>query len=91
MEQHSWTDRKTITFCRIVFSQTWRSFEPGDHFDTNNADDVSVTPTASDMFFIQNLGYIPRSVVEEVQVVEKTITTVTSERVEVVDTMSFTC
>jgi hypothetical protein len=50
-----------------------------------------VTPTASDMFFIQNLGYIPRSVVEEVQVVEKTITTVTSERVEVVDTMSFTC
>jgi len=91
MEQHSWTDRRTVTFCRIVFSQAWRSFEPGDYFDTINSDDVGVSPTAPDMFFIQNLGYIPRSVVEEVQVVEKTISTVTTETFEVVDTMNFTC
>ena len=91
MEQHSWTDRRTITFCRIVFSQTWRTFESGDYFDTINADDVSVIPTAPDMFFIQNIGYVPRSVVEEVQIVEKTITTVTTERFEVVDTVSFAC
>ena len=72
-----------------MFSDSWRSFSQGDYFDTNNSDDISVIPGVPDMYYVQNLGYVPRGVVKEVQIVEKTITTTTSETFQVVDTMSF--
>jgi len=72
-----------------VFSDSWRSFSQGDYFDTNNSDDIRVIPSAPDMYYVQNLGYVPRGVVKEVQIVEKTITTTTTETFQVIDTMSF--
>ena len=89
MDTHTYKDCRRKEFCRIVFSDSWRSFSQGDHFDTNNSDDISVIPGVPDMYYVQNLGYVPRGVVKEVQIVEKTITTTTSETFQVVDTMSF--
>ena len=82
------------TFCRVVFAKSWRGFSEDDYFDTNNEDDVSSFqhgPTLANMYWVHGLGYIPRDVVKEVQIVEATTTTVTIVMHEVIDTMSFTC
>tara|TARA_Y100001937_G_C7026508_1_gene288021 strand:+ start:331 stop:633 length:303 start_codon:yes stop_codon:yes gene_type:complete len=93
MESNSFTGQQSYKFCRIIFADSWRSFSQGDHFDTVNPDDVSVLPgdpdmiNVHDMYFVQRLGYVPKGVVKEVQIVEKTVTTVTTETFKVVDTM----
>lgn len=91
MDTHTYKDRRRKEFCRIVFSDSWRSFSQGDYFDTIDSDDVRVIMGAPDTYYILNLGYVPRAVVKEVQIIEKTITTTTIETLQVVDTMSFSC
>lgn len=90
MESHSFTDRRRREFCRVVFAEDWRVWQKDDYVDTNNVDDVSASGF-SDLLQVQGLGAIPRSVIKEVQIVEKVTTVVTTETFEVVDTMSFTC
>lgn len=88
MESHSFTDRRRREFCRVVFAEDWRDWQKDDYVDTNNVDDV-ITSGFPDLLHVQGLGAIPRSVIKEVQIIEKTITTSTIETLQVIDTMSF--